>query len=97
MCGLPIALASLVLGHGLPIALASLVVGCRLPIALASLVVRCEVGCPGALGSSWSRDQTFVSCVGRWILIHCTTTEVLTLFYFSIYGWIGATLTQVKT
>ena len=30
-------------------------------------------------GSSWPRDQTlvsWVSCIGRWILYHCTTWEV---------------------
>ena len=27
------------------------------------------------VGSSWTRTAP-VSCIGRWILIHCTTTEV---------------------
>ena len=26
-------------------------------------------------GSSWPRDQTYVSCIGRWILYHWPTTE----------------------
>ena len=26
--------------------------------------------------SSWTRDQTHVPCIGRRILIHCTTREV---------------------
>ena len=26
--------------------------------------------------SSWTRDQTHVPCIGRWILIHCATREV---------------------
>ena len=25
--------------------------------------------------SSRTRDRTFVPCIGRWILIHCTTRE----------------------
>ena len=29
-------------------------------------------------GSSWPRDQTHVSCIGRQILYHCTTWEALT-------------------
>ena len=28
-------------------------------------------------GSSWSRDQAWVSCVGRWILYHWDTREAL--------------------
>ena len=28
------------------------------------------------VGSSRTRDPTCVSCIGRWILIHCTTSEV---------------------
>ena len=31
-----------------------------------------------ACGSSWTRGQTRVPCIGRWILVHCTTREVLT-------------------
>ena len=27
--------------------------------------------------SSWTRDQTPVPCIGRWILYHWTTREVL--------------------
>ena len=29
------------------------------------------------VGSSRIRDQTCVPCIGRWILIHCTTREAL--------------------
>ena len=32
------------------------------------------------MGSSWTRDQTHVPCIGRQILIYCTTREVLALF-----------------
>ena len=28
-------------------------------------------------GSSWPRDQTYLSCVGRWILYYCITREAL--------------------
>ena len=29
------------------------------------------------VASSWTRDWTRVPCIGRWILNHCTTREVL--------------------
>ena len=32
-------------------------------------------------GSPWPRDQTRVSCIGRWVLYHCTTQEVLYIIY----------------
>ena len=32
---------------------------------------------PQHVDSSWTRDQTSVSCIGRQILIYCTTKEVL--------------------
>ena len=28
-------------------------------------------------GSSWRRDQTSISCIGRWILYHCATWEAV--------------------
>ena len=31
---------------------------------------------PWLVESSWTRDQTHIPCIGRWILIHCTTREV---------------------
>ena len=31
---------------------------------------------PRHMGSSWTRDQTYVPCIGRQILNHCTTREV---------------------
>ena len=34
---------------------------------------------PQHVGSSWTRDQTHVSCIGGWILYHCATREVLYL------------------
>ena len=32
------------------------------------------------VGFSWIRDWTCVPCIGRWILIHCTTREVHNLY-----------------
>ena len=32
---------------------------------------------PGQEGSSWTRDQTCVPGIGRWVLNHWTTREVL--------------------
>ena len=36
------------------------------------------------VGSSWIRDQTHISCVGRWILYHCTTRKAPDQKYLSI-------------
>ena len=33
------------------------------------------VAMPSSRGSSQPRDQTGVSCIGRWILYHCGTRE----------------------
>ena len=35
--------------------------------------------------SSWNRVQTCISCIGRWILIHCTTREVLPYFISELF------------
>ena len=38
-------------------------------------------------GSSWTRDQicvSSVSCIGRWILYHCTTLETWEVFPFTL-------------
>ena len=37
---------------------------------------------PQHVGSSRSRDRTHVPCIGRRILNHCTTREVLPLFFY---------------
>ena len=37
---------------------------------------------PQHMGSSWTRDQTHVPCVGRQILNHCATREVPLLIIF---------------
>ena len=34
------------------------------------------------VGSSQTRDQTRVPCIGRWILNHCATREVLNVYIF---------------
>ena len=36
---------------------------------------------PWHVGSSWIRDQTHVPCIGRWILNHCATREVLQMHF----------------
>ena len=35
---------------------------------------------PQHMESSWTRAQTRVPCIGRWILNHCTTREALIFF-----------------
>ena len=32
---------------------------------------------PGQVESSWTRDQSHIPCIGRWILIPCATGKVL--------------------
>ena len=65
--------------HGLLTVVAYLVaeLGCRerglQELWCTGSVVPCRVE------SSQARDQTRVSCGGRWVLNHCTTTEVLNL------------------
>ena len=36
---------------------------------------------PQQMESSHTRDQTHVPCIGRWILNHCTTREVLQVYF----------------
>ena len=54
--------------------------GCSDPV-----VVVHRMSCLRHVGSSWTRDQTGVCCIGRWILNQWTTREVplLTLFIIS--------------
>ena len=35
-----------------------------------------ELWCMGLVGSPPTRNRTCVPCIGRWVLIHCTTREV---------------------
>ena len=37
-----------------------------------------------SVASSWTRDWIYVSCIGRWILIHWTTREVPALSVFNM-------------
>ena len=42
-----------------------------------------RLGCSVHVGSLWTRDQTCVSCVGRWILYHWATREALNKYFFN--------------
>ena len=44
-----------------------------------------ELPISSSRGSSWPRDQTHISCVGRWILYHCTTSDTLSKHNTSLY------------
>ena len=37
--------------------------------------------------SSWTKGRTRVLCIGRWIIVHCTTREVLVSvgFFFFMF------------
>ena len=37
--------------------------------------------------SSQTRDQICVLCIGRWILIHCTTQDIQALFLALVKVW----------
>ena len=52
---------------------------------------------PWHVGSSRTRAQTCVPCIGRRILNHCATREALFFLFFSIYlfGWTGSQLRQM--
>ena len=56
----------------------SLAAACGLSIAVHGLRWLCHTGlvAPQHVESSWTRDQTPVPCLGRWILIHCATRKV---------------------
>ena len=57
-------------------------VACRLESA-GSVVVVPGLSCSLHVESSWTRDWTHVPCIGRRILIHCTSREVPTLYDFN--------------
>ena len=69
--------ASLVGEHGLSATQVSVVVVFGLSICGAWALVALQ-----HVGSSWSRDGTYVPCVGRWILYHRATGEVCPIVYF---------------
>ena len=43
---------------------------------------------PWHVESSWIGDWTRVSCIGRWILIHCSTREIPGWLFVTLYIWI---------
>ena len=50
-----------------------------------------SLGCLGLItpqhvASSWTRDQICVPCIGKWILIQCTTREVPVCLF--VYFWL---------
>ena len=47
---------------------------------------------PRHVGSSWTRARTRVPCIGRWILNHCTTSEVPRMLLLKIYLYLFFTL-----
>ena len=64
----------------------------RLLTVLASLAAEhrlssCGTGLvfPWHVSSSWTRDRTCVPCIGRQVLIHCTTREVLSIFLLGLF------------
>ena len=67
----------LVVELGLLILVVSLVAENWLSGAQASVIPVHEFSCPWHVESSWTRDRTHVPCIGRWILNHQTTREVL--------------------
>ena len=44
---------------------------------------------PRHVGSSQSRDQNRVSCIGRWILYHWATREAQVLFKYAYSSFVG--------
>ena len=62
-------------------------------VVAASRISSCNTWAPGHtglvalrhVGSSQTRDQTRVPCIGRWILNHCATREVPTLTFFKTF------------
>ena len=51
---------------------------------VAYLAVEHKLCCLRHVGSSRTQELTRVSCTGRWILIHCTTSEVLAVVYLKL-------------
>ena len=50
-----------------------------------SVAVAFKLSCSAEQGISQIRDQTYVPCIGRWILIHCTTKGVPSLLLDGSY------------
>ena len=90
--GLLIAVASLVAEHRLQARglqqlwhVGSVVVACGLQ-SEDSVVVAPGLNCSAACGSSRTRAQTHVPCIGRWILNHCATREAPVLVFFFLFN-----------
>ena len=49
-----------------------------------SEVVAHRLSCSRHMESSWTRDQTHVSCIGRQIPNHCATKEILFISFYSL-------------
>ena len=62
--------------HGFFIAVASLVVEHRLQALGLQQLWHTSLVAPWHVKSSWTRDRTYVRCIGSWILIHCVNREV---------------------
>ena len=52
--------------------------------AWAQYLLRPGLVAPRHVGSSWTRDQTCVPCIGRLILLHCATRKVPCCCYCSV-------------
>ena len=63
--------------HGFLIAVASFVVEHRLQVRGLQQLWHTSLAVLRHVGSSRTRDRTHVPCIGRWILNHCATREVL--------------------
>ena len=76
-----VAMSSLVAEHGFEVHRLQYLqltgsIGCSGPVAVACRREWAQqLWCRG-LEASWTRDQTCVPCIDRWVLIHCTTREV---------------------
>ena len=62
--------------HGFFIAVASLVVEHRLQAPGLQQLWHMSLVAPWHVESSWTRDRTYVCCIGSWILIHSVNREV---------------------
>ena len=91
MCGLLIAVASLVVEHQLLGLQASVVAAFELRVAAPGPRAQAQwLSCTGLavlwhVASSWIKDQTCGSCIGGWILHHWATRKTL-LIVFSPAG-----------
>ena len=45
------------------------------------------VAMPSSRGSSWPKDQTLISCIGRWVLRHWVTWEACKMAQYLLNSW----------